>query len=251
MSYAICKVPLAALRLAADHRSEMTSQLLFGEYVMIDQMEEEGWWLVECCFDGYKGYAKANQLLLVDKPVLVHHQFASGWINEVLCNDQLIRIPFGASLSFLDTEIPGFPIQYNGSRYMANKKANIEEHLQWITHQFLNTTYVWGGKSVFGIDCSGFVQTVFKLLAHRLPRDANQQVAHGTVVGVLQDAVCGDLAFFDEAGEITHVGILLNNHTIIHASGHVRIDPIDQEGIVNAATGKRTHQLKIIKRIIE
>jgi len=251
MPYAVCKVPVAPLRLAADHRSEMMSQLLFGEYVMILQMEEEGWWLVECCFDGYKGFAKANQLLLVNEPALEQNEFAGAWINEIIWNQQVIRIPFGASLSLLETDLPGHNIAYNGSRYVAKPNTNVEQHLQFITHQFLNTAYLWGGKSVFGIDCSGFVQTVFKMLAHRLPRDANQQVAQGKVVGFLQEAVCGDLAFFDEAGEITHVGILLNDHSIIHASGQVRIDHIDHEGIVNATTGKRTHQLRIIKRIIE
>jgi cell wall-associated NlpC family hydrolase len=87
-------------------------------------------------------------------------------------------------------------------------------------------------------------------MQYPLPRDANQQIEKGEVVGFLQEAVCGDLAFFDEAGEITHVGILLNDHTIIHASGNVRIDRIDHEGIVHSESGKRTHHLRIIKRVM-
>ena len=80
-------------------------------------------------------------------------------------------------------------------------------------------------------------------------RDAQQQATQGELVGFLQEAHCGDLAFFDnEEGEIIHVGILLNANKIIHAAGKVRIDKIDNEGIVDADTGQRTQRLRIIKR---
>ena len=109
---------------------------------------------------------------------------------------------------------------------------------------------MWGGRSVFGIDCSGFVQMVFKLLNVRLPRDAYQQAEMGEAIDFLAEAKLGDLAFFDnEQGKITHVGILLSPHQIIHASAVVRIDPIDQAGIVSSTTGLRTHQLRTIRRV--
>jgi gamma-D-glutamyl-L-lysine dipeptidyl-peptidase len=244
MQYAICKVPVAPMRFTSDHRAEMMSQLLFGEYVLIHRMEEDGWWFVECLFDSYRGYCKSNQFLLVDQPLLIHNDFAGSWINEIIWNDQSIKIPFGASLSFLKTNLPGQQIEYKGNLYHYNIATPLSQHIQTIYSEFLNTAYLWGGKSVFGIDCSGFVQTVFKLMQYNLPRDANQQVEKGEVVGFLQEAVCGDLAFFDE-------DILLNDHTIVHASGNVRIDLIDHEGIVHAETGKRTHQLRIIKRVIK
>ena len=115
---------------------------------------------------------------------------------------------------------------------------------------FLNSPYLWGGKSSFGVDCSGFTQQVFKLMGIGLPRDAYQQVSTGETVDFLQLACCGDLAFFDnENGDITHVGILLSSNSIIHASGYVRIDTIDHLGIINILTGKRTHNLRIIKRM--
>lgn len=115
--------------------------------------------------------------------------------------------------------------------------------------EYLDVPYLWGGKSRCGIDCSGFSQQVFKQFGIKLPRDSYQQAASGEVVGFLQEAQCGDLAFFDnEEGRITHVGIMLSNHGIIHASGKVRRDKIDHQGIINAETGERTHRLRIIKR---
>jgi cell wall-associated NlpC family hydrolase len=121
--------------------------------------------------------------------------------------------------------------------------------IKQVAYKFLNTAYLWGGRSVFGIDCSGFSQVVYKFLNVCLPRDAWQQAEHGDIVKSLHEAVCGDLAFFDnEEGKITHVGIVLNPHEIIHSSGKVRLDKLDKEGIVNLENKQRTHKLKVIKR---
>jgi len=118
-----------------------------------------------------------------------------------------------------------------------------------VASKYIDVPYLWGGKSILGIDCSGFAQQVYKHFGITLPRDAYQQVELGEVVGFLQEVQCGDLAFFDnEEGKITHVGMMLNIHEIIHASGKVRIDKIDHQGIIHAETGARTHQLRIIKR---
>ncbi len=140
-------------------------------------------------------------------------------------------------------------IQYYGAVRDESNSTKDEHNIRGIALKYLNTAYLWGGKSNFGIDCSGFSQTVYKFLHHRLLRDAWQQATQGEVVALLQDATCGDLAFFDSAeGKITHVGILLNDHEIIHASGKVRIDGIDNFGIVNRDSSVRTHQLRMIKR---
>jgi cell wall-associated NlpC family hydrolase len=114
---------------------------------------------------------------------------------------------------------------------------------------YLDAPYLWGGRSVFGIDCSGFTQMVFKQFGIRLKRDAWQQAEQGELLGFLQESRAGDLAFFDnEDGRITHVGIMLNNQQIIHASGKVRIDSIDAQGIYNTELNRYTHKLRILKR---
>ncbi|NTW32657.1 MAG: C40 family peptidase, partial [Bacteroidetes bacterium] len=118
-------------------------------------------------------------------------------------------------------------------------------------YMYLDAPYLWGGRSPFGIDCSGFVQMVYKLIGIRLPRDASQQASQGTTINFLSEAVPGDIAFFDnEDGIIVHTGIIINNGQIIHASGRVRIDNLDHEGIFQVKTKKYTHKLRLIKRII-
>jgi cell wall-associated NlpC family hydrolase len=124
-----------------------------------------------------------------------------------------------------------------------------EEELLQTAKKWLNAPYLWGGKTFLGVDCSGFVQTVFKVHGIRLSRDAWQQVKEGEAVEKLSFAKTGDVAFFNNPeGRITHVGILLNRNQIIHASGKVRIDKIDEEGIINIRADKRTHQLHSMKR---
>jgi cell wall-associated NlpC family hydrolase len=125
-----------------------------------------------------------------------------------------------------------------------------EESIRYIAFKFLNTAYLWGGRTVWGIDCSGYVQMVYKFFGIQLMRDAYMQSAQGDAVGFLEEVHCGDLAFFeDDERKIIHVGLLLNSNQVIHASGKVRVDIIDNQGIVNSDTGERTHQLRIIKRL--
>ena len=250
MKYAVCILPLAHVRLLPNHRDEMISQFLFGERGIIMEDNRDGWLLLQNTNDGYTGWCRSNQFLLSKFPFTESTEFTADWVNEIIVNDKRMMLPFASSLSLLNTKHQDLSVIYNGNIIDAANTVANEININKIARLFLNTTYLWGGKSIFGIDCSGYVQTVFKLMNIHLLRDAKLQVAQGSSVGFLQETVCGDLAFFDEGEEIMHVGILLNEHEIIHASGNVRIDKIDNEGIIHTDTGKRTHRLRIIKRIL-
>jgi len=251
MSYAVCIVPVAPIRLRGDHREEMVSQVLFGESLKVNDTNKEGWIHIETFGDGYTGFCRSNQFVLMQQLIEERNEYSGDWVEEIRVNDQKLMIPFGSNLSILNADIPGYKFSYNGNIYDAGSKEISAASITNIASLFLNTAYLWGGRSVYGIDCSGFVQAVFKMLNIRLARDANQQVTAGEAVGFLQEVACGDLAFFDdEKGDIIHVGILLSSNQVIHSSGIVRIDAIDSEGIINGTTKRRTHRLRVIKRII-
>lgn len=245
----ICFVPVAPLRKEAAHRSEMVSQLLFGERVQF--IESSGdFVLVKNDYDAYIGWCQRSQLtelagnFLVEEPEIL----SSAYINAGMLRDAAIHLPMGVPISnWQGITEPKFT--YAGTTHTAGTVPFSESAVVAISTSYLNVPYLWGGKSVFGIDCSGFSQQVFRYFGKKLPRDSGDQAKQGEDVGFLAETRAGDLAFFDNAeGIITHVGILLNNHEIIHASGKVRIDTIDQWGIINRDTEQRTHTLRIIKR---
>lgn len=249
MAFFICVVPVSPMRAEPSHRSEQVSQLLFGELCELLERTKD-FVKIRVVYDNYEGWCQENQLEEVpDETHSTNVKLAGDWVNELFFNDQLMHIPFGSSLPQSGL-IAKNKVEYKGAAIDVEKNSMNKELLQKVSFTFLNTPYLWGGRSVFGIDCSGFTQVVFKFMNIRLLRDASQQVTQGDEVGFLQEVKPGDLAFFDnESGRITHVGILLNSDTIIHASGKVRIDIIDSLGIVNTDTGKRTHKLRLIKRI--
>ena len=251
MPYAITVVPVMPLRAEPAHRSEMISQALLGECVTITVQGLDGWVKVKCQYDDYEGWATINHLEIISETLYnaPYTHYAGSWVNTVLINDKPMRVPFGCLLKGAEEAVTNWGNLKVQFEEKPQSPLLSEKGLYDAAFGFLNTAYLWGGKSVFGTDCSGFTQTVFKTLGISLLRDAYQQAAQGTVVDFLQEVKLGDLAFFDNAeGRITHVGILLNDHEIIHASGQVRVDPIDNQGITNIDTGLRTHNLRIIKR---
>lgn len=253
MSYAVCCVPVAPVRREPDHKAEMMSQLLFGECCTINTTSE-GWIKITCKADGYEGWCQLAHVQLIDAAVYNDDApaLAADWINELDYNGQIMMVPFGSSLPAMHNRKMIWKeneITCEGEIWKPVKAKREVETITQIAFTFINTPYLWGGRSVFGTDCSGFTQMVFKFLNYSLLRDAWQQATQGELVNFLQEARCGDLAFFDDAeGNIIHVGLLLNEHEIIHSSGSVRIDKIDNQGIMNASTGVRTQKLRIIKR---
>jgi cell wall-associated NlpC family hydrolase len=254
MSYAICKIPVAPLRAEAAHKSEMISQLLLAEAGLVLE-EAKDFIKVQCLFDGYEGWCQLSQLAVIDTWTKNNESqfYTSAWISTIAINNKTAHIPMGIPvLQGVNLQQLSGVLQLDyrdAASWFANGAKPDANFIRERAELFLNTPYLWGGRSVFGVDCSGFTQMVYRFFNIPLLRDAYLQATQGEVVGFLQEARCGDLAFFDNAeGRITHVGILLNDQEIIHSSGNVRIDKIDNAGIINAETGMRTHQLRIIKR---
>ena len=248
MAQVISVVPVAPIRAEGSHRAEMVSQILFGETATIIS-ETKDFYQIQMHQDGYEGWCQKLQLQTLPEGVsIVANGYAHNWVNPAVFNGQSIQLPLGTPIiSYTHSD---FEFTYTDASLDPSKNAFTPEALEIVAKQFLGTAYLWGGRTVFGIDCSGFVQMVFKLFNYKLPRDAYQQAEMGEAIGFLAEAKPGDLAFFDnEQGKITHVGILLSPHQIIHASAVVRIDPIDQAGIVSSTSGIRTHQLRTIRRI--
>ncbi len=243
------------MRKEPSHRSEIVSQLLFGEYVETGDSKED-FVAVSCLFDGYEGWVQASQLTPVAADeVLQPVGYISSFTGEVMIDGQSRKAPFGAPVYGCQNVplslggrtvlsiLPPAGVWPSGGREFTPNAA------QPVFDLFLHAPYLWGGKSVFGTDCSGFVQQVFKLFGCRLLRDAYLQAGQGRPVERFDQAMFGDLLFFqNEKGRVTHVGLLLPGRQIIHASGRVRIDTADSEGIINAETGERTHRLHSIRR---
>jgi hypothetical protein len=253
MSFVIAIVPVSPMRLEASHRAEMVNQLLFGETAKVLESTKD-FTKIQCIYDDYIGWCQTSQLAAIPEALLnnSNNVLTANYLSEIKCNGASMQIPMGCPVGIFQngqTQIGNDLFNVDVSLNQPSAALVNESAINAIANSYLNTPYLWGGKSIFGIDCSGFTQQVYRSLGMALPRDAYQQAALGEVVGFLQEAKCGDLAFFDNAeGKITHTGLMLNNATIIHSSGKVRIDPIDNMGIVNKLSGERTHQLRIIKR---
>jgi gamma-D-glutamyl-L-lysine dipeptidyl-peptidase len=257
MNTAITLLSIIPMRKEPAHRSEMVSQLLCGEYVETME-EEENFIRVRCLYDDYEGWVQTNQLSKAEHS-LTTDTYVANWSQSILINGRNIHIPMGSPVykpentqivSIGESQIEYSPTDHQ-FYWNSSEKKFTKDNLETIYQNYLDSPYLWGGKSVFGIDCSGFVQQVFKMLGIKLLRDAYLQAQQGVLVENLQQGRMGDLAFFNnENGRIVHVGILLENNQIVHASGNVRIDTIDEHGIINKQTGKRTHQLCLIKKIL-
>ncbi|MBT0548809.1 NlpC/P60 family protein [Riemerella anatipestifer] len=237
MSRAVANVSVVPVRSESSDKAEIVTQVLYGESVEI--LSQEGNWVhIKMDFDGYEGWTDAKQFKII----------LDGNISESkisLVKQPFLEYGFGDEklLLSIGSEIESDVVE----TVVANTRGFIADTAQ----KFLNVPYLWGGRSFFGIDCSGFTQIVYKVVGIKIPRDAYQQAEVGQVLDFIEEAQAGDLAFFEnEEGRITHVGIMLEDRKIIHAHGKVRIDELDSVGIFNKDQNKHTHKLRFIKTLL-
>lgn len=239
MNKAIGAVTVAPMRKEPSEKVEMVNQILFGE--SCDILEEQKYWTkIKLHYDGYEGWVDAKQLKHVSEDYIESRK-----INLITENFSSVMMKDGRTLLSMGSEVD-FPA------VASRRSHDLRESITLTAKEFLNIPYLWAGKSFFGVDCSGIVQLTFKIHGIKLPRDSYQQGEIGHALTFVEESQPGDLAFFQNSeGKIVHVGIMLENQKIIHASGKVRIDSVDNVGIYNEQLKTHTHQLRFIRNVID
>lgn len=257
MNCGIGHLSIVPVKKEPSHRSEMVTQLLFGEHFEITEEANE-WIKLKLATDGYEGWILRSQYCpleaaeydrLNQQEVCISYDL----VQIIFCGNIISSIVIGSSLpDYKDQNltIGSLKYKFEGTARFPERLKTPDTLIE-NAYMYLNCPYMWGGRTPFGIDCSGFTQMVFKLSGIKLKRDARQQAEQGAAVHLLEESYPGDLAFFDnEEGKIIHTGIVIGNNKIIHASGKVRIDSIDHQGIYNFESKRYSHNLRLIKRFI-
>jgi cell wall-associated NlpC family hydrolase len=252
MDMFICENVFVPLRSGPSHKAEMLSQVLFGEkYRVIDKA---GTWIkVETHFDNYHGWLDTAHL---------QHTDATNDSQGAVLNRSLLCYKEDGSRLVLEAGCEIFCPDYNGKTFMAgvNRYKAYEDFNESFTEakesfaetalKYINSPYIWGGRIPSGIDCSGLTQLVYKIHGKPIARDSWQQAEEGINIDFIDQAEPGDLVFFDnERGKISHVGMIFSKGLVIHASGRVRIDAIDHQGIFKPEIRGYSHKLRMIRRV--
>jgi hypothetical protein len=248
LEYGICHLGITPMRKENKHQSEMVSQLLYGDcFKVIEQRKD--WLKIKTIADHYTGWIDAKQSCAITPDQLNEIEekacFTTELIEHIETGNQL------PTTLVLGSNLGGAHLLNHRFQGDSTKGKQQKSNLIKTAYLYLNAPYLWGGKSPLGIDCSGLTQMIYRINGYTIPRDASLQAKLGETLSFIDESEPGDLAFFDDdQGVITHVGILLENHFILHAYGQVRIDRIDQTGIFNKLTRQHSHKLRIIKKII-
>ena len=256
MIFSICSLSVVPVRSGRNFKSEMITQLLFGE--VVECWEKKGVWTkIRCLWDNQIGWVPTNQLTQITAEEAERYQTNYACCMELaqpaIANDHFLPLTMGASLPCFDGmrfEIAGTSYSFSGQVISPqNINATIDLLIK-LARKYLYAPELDGGRSPFGIDSTGLIQVLFKMLGILMPRDAYLQARKGESIDFYEQAAIGDLVFFqDKNGHINHVGIICDNDCILHTDGKVRIDKIDHFGIFNTDLNKYTHQLRVIKRV--
>jgi hypothetical protein len=257
MEYGITQASFIPVRREPHSASEMTSQLLFGEIFEVLERKDK-WMLARNRYDGYEGWISPLLTSLFGEDILREYEaMETSQVRKRFCDlkgpQGTLMVPAGSVLYYRseDPEHIRCGSDYELTSDPGKPSADKLQELEQIQGQFMNVPYLWGGKSSYGTDCSGLVQTVMRMLGIPLLRDASQQVGQGKTVNMITEARAGDLVFFDnEEGEIVHTGIISDPGRIFHASGCVKEDIIDHQGIFSRQLEQYTHRLRVIKRVL-
>ncbi len=257
--FGICQLTMIPVRNEPSDKSEMVTQLLFGEtFDIIRQIN--GWSEIITHFDSYRGWISTSMSTQVDKETINVYNHLEYYI---LKENYAVLQPGIPNTNHLilagGSKLITEKIQHSAHYpWYIFKKPEVlfpesgKEEIKKNAFKFLNAPYLWGGRTIFGIDCSGFTQILYKMAGYNLPRDAHQQSEKGIPLDKVEDALPCDLAFFvNNEGLITHTGVILENFNIIHSSGKVRLDKIDNSGILNSSDNTYSHKLRLIKRVID
>lgn len=257
IGYGVCRLSLVAVRKDPADAAEQVTQLLFGDHYEVIDESPEGKWLKICIyFDQYIGWIDSKQHHAISKESFEYFNYAEFKIStdttsSLLYNKMPLIVLLGSIIPISGAELFKMEEQFafNGESKSLGQRRDVD-FIKAIAKKYLNTPYLWGGKSPFGIDCSGFTQMVYKLAGYKLLRDSSQQAGQGKLIN-LSSAQPGDLAFFkNDKDKIIHTGIVLDAEKIIHASGRVRIDTLTTEGIFNNELQRLTHRIAHIRRIL-
>ncbi|KFE97713.1 hydrolase Nlp/P60 [Chryseobacterium formosense] len=238
MNKGICVVTVAPVRAENSDKAEIVTEILFGESADILEVNKN-WTKIKMHYDGYEGWMDTKQIKPVTDEYLANRKVTliTEDFSSIMTNDGKTLLSMGSEVEF--------------PAVASRRSHDVRESIALTAKEFLNIPYLWGGKSFFAVDCSGFVQLVYKIHHVKMPRDTYQQAEVGEALTFVEESQPGDLAFFENSeGKIIHVGIMLENQKIIHASGKVRIDTLDSSGIFNKELNKHTHKLRVIKSIL-
>jgi len=256
-AYGICKISIACLRQLPNHKSILLSQVLFGEYVEIISKKNKDWFRVKCCWDGLIGWIDPKQFYILKETEKHHYEecdtFALDHLHGLSSDDYTIPISLGSNLykcDGLNVKMPFGHFKYSGQIIGLKQINRFDKILTTIAKRYIHCPYLFGGRSILGVDGPGLIQVIFKMLGVKLPRTCEGQARMGSDVGFQAQSQVGDIAFFEDGNHVIHhVGLVLEDSMIMHVHGQVRIDRLDQQGIFDQKAKKYTFQLRTIRRI--